>query len=96
MLNSFTQVVHGLSIPIGKLGYHLSVPRFVSRAVDAESRTLPESLAIRGATQQEGQILRLGDPQCPERLTTNGPQLTMVLVGSSLGHSRTPGTGIAP
>lgn len=49
-------VVHGLSIPIGKLGYHLSVPRFVSRAVDAASRTLLESLARRGVTQQEGQI----------------------------------------
>ena len=85
-------MVHGLSIPIGKLGYHLSVPRFVTRAVDAESTTLPESVAVRGSSQYEGQILRLGDPQYPERRASDGTQLTMVLVG---GHSRAPGTGVA-
>lgn len=83
-------MAHGLSIPIGKLGYHLSVPRFLSRAVDAESRNLP----VKG-TQYEGQIRSQGDPQYPERRTSEGPQRLGDPVRCSLGLSRIPGTGIA-
>lgn len=82
-------MVHGLSIPIGKLGYHLSVPRFLSRAVDAESRNLPEPMAIRGSAQYEGQILGQGTPQNLERSRSDGPQLMVVPVDGSLRHSRT-------
>lgn len=74
---------------MGKLGYHLSLPRFLSRAVDAESRNLPESMAIRGSAQYEGQILGQGTPQTPERSRSDRTQLTAVPVGGSLRHSRT-------
>lgn len=42
------QVVHGLSVPVGKLGYRFSLSRTVSSAIDAESRTDLELPARKG------------------------------------------------
>ena len=39
-LLTFLQVVHGLSVPLGKLGYHL--PRTISKAMDSQSRDIDE------------------------------------------------------
>ena len=51
------QVVHGLSVPLGKLGYHL--PRTISSAIESREVDEPEPFRIREHLQQaEEQILR--------------------------------------
>ena len=51
------QVVHGLSVPLGKLGYHL--PRTISSAIESREVDEPEPFHIAERIQQtEEQILR--------------------------------------
>ena len=51
------QVVHGLSVPLGKLGYHL--PRTISSAIESRDLDQPEPFRISEHVQQsEDQILR--------------------------------------
>ncbi|MCJ1392705.1 hypothetical protein MMC18_005576 [Xylographa bjoerkii] len=50
-------VVHGLSVPLGKLGYH--IPRTISSAIESREVDEPEPFHIREHVQQtEEQILR--------------------------------------
>ncbi|MCJ1360702.1 MAG: hypothetical protein MMC33_010711 [Icmadophila ericetorum] len=49
-------VVHGLSVPVGKLGYHL--PRSISSAMESREVDEPEPFRIRERIQNEEQILR--------------------------------------
>ena len=54
------QVVHGLSVPLGKLGYHL--PRTISNAIDSQSRDIeePAPFHVRRHITDGGQYVRQG------------------------------------
>jgi len=49
-------VVHGLSIPLGKLGFYL--PRTLSSALDSSSRDEPESFRVSGSASTIRGVLR--------------------------------------
>lgn len=61
--------MHGLSVPVGKLGYQLSLPRTLSSAVMSRSETepiVPEGQAgaqIQRPLDSERDLTRLGRPK---------------------------------
>ncbi len=103
-----TQVVHGLSIPLGKLGFFL--PRTLSRAFNSHSNEEPESFQISGhiRTSTSG-ILRerrkrqSGIPSgtsTPASTTGGGPHPTGAgtlfrIGGSIIRDDNRPGPGTA-
>ena len=58
------KVVHGLSVPIGMLGYHL--PRTISNAMNPREIGRPESFRIQNSAQRQGLQLRRRNVQCHE------------------------------
>ncbi|KAL8954036.1 MAG: hypothetical protein Q9183_007299, partial [Haloplaca sp. 2 TL-2023] len=75
-------IVHGLSVPIGKLGYHL--PRSISRSPsslerDPEQPVPAEPFPIRDRIEHEGQVL-LGRDQ----RSRSGPSCPIFRIGGSV------------
>lgn len=76
--------MHGLSIPVGKLGYQLSLPRTLTSAAMSRSETEPNALE----GQARAQIQRPLDSQ--QDLTRSGlpkgeePQRVMFPIGGSI------------
>ncbi|MCJ1477368.1 hypothetical protein MMC13_006039 [Lambiella insularis] len=80
-------VVHGLSVPLGKLGYHL--PRTLSNATSAREVDEPETLHVRDRLGNEAHMLRQrhhhrADQRGQERGQDRSPPRPIFLVGGSL------------
>ena len=69
-MTELEQVIHGLSVPLGKVGYHL--PRTISSAITSRDRDDDEPFRIRdrarqgGGARDEKQRARSGDREKAE------------------------------
>ncbi len=81
-------MVHGLSVPIGKLGYH--IPRTLSTAIGSNSRGEPASFQAE-VPQTEHQILRQRiikrNDQRKDQRNRDGPPRTVFGVGGAIIHT---------
>lgn len=80
--------MHGVSVPIGKLGYHL--PRTLSTAIGSNSRGEPGSFQAEGP-QTEPQILRQRiikhNDQSNDQQNRAGPPRTVFGIGGGAIHT---------
>ncbi|MCJ1367652.1 hypothetical protein MMC16_006786 [Acarospora aff. strigata] len=87
-------VVHGLSIPIGKLGFYL--PRTFSTALEPGSRDEPEPFHVEGHPQHEppqiGQRLRPSQLHLGRR-SADGPPRPVFRIGRSVIRDRASQSG---
>ena len=88
MADTLVQVVHGLSVPIGKLGYHL--PRTLSTALGSNSRGEPASFQAEGL-ETEHDIIRQRivkkNIQRDDKRNKDGPARTVFGVGGAVIHT---------
>ena len=79
-------MVHGLSIPLGKLGFYL--PRTITNALDSTARDEPEPFHIREHLHNEAQHIRHGhrqnQPQFGRRTANNSPPRPVFRIGRSV------------
>ena len=81
-----SKVVHGLSVPVGKLGYHL--PRTISDAVLSRDTEEPEGFHIREHVQnQEGELRQRNRQRQENRNSNNVPLRPVFRIGRSVIHS---------
>lgn len=80
--------MHGLSVPVGKLGYQLSLPRTLTSAAMSRSETEPNALEGQARAQIERpldsqqDLTRFGSPK--------GKEPTFPIVGSMIRNSPNP------
>lgn len=80
--------MHGLSIPVGKLGYQLSLTRTLSSVVMSRSETEPTlsegqaGVPIQRPLGSQRDLIRLGRPQGEER-----PRVKFPISGSIIRNS---------
>ncbi|KAI9877274.1 MAG: hypothetical protein M1830_004357 [Pleopsidium flavum] len=87
-------VVHGLSIPLGKLGFYL--PRTISSALDTSTPDEPESFHIRERIQHEQQQIRQRHQQNQLQLgqrSAEGPPRPVFRIGRSVIRERASQAG---
>lgn len=80
--------MHGLSVPVGKLGYQLSLPRTLTSGAMSRSETEPNTLEGQARAQVERpldsqqDLTRFGRPKGKE-----APCVTFPVVGSIIRNS---------
>ncbi|KAI4132745.1 MAG: hypothetical protein LQ347_002479 [Umbilicaria vellea] len=75
-------IVHGLSVPLGKLGYHL--PRTISNAMESREIEEPQLFHLRGRVSTEEQTLRNRHRRRPARRSQDEPARPVFRVGGSI------------
>ena len=88
------QVVHGLSIPLGKLGFYL--PRTITNALDSTSRDEPEPFHIAEHLQHGAQHIRQHHPihsQAGRRNADQSPPRPVFRIGRSVIGERNSEAG---
>lgn len=78
------QVVHGLSVPLGKLGYHL--PRTISNVIETRETEEPEVFPVHSRVDDEAQTLRNRRRQRQARHSQSEPDRPVFRVGGEIIH----------
>ncbi|KAL8747543.1 MAG: hypothetical protein Q9190_000582 [Brigantiaea leucoxantha] len=90
-------IVHGLSVPLGKIGYHL--PRTLSKSTslqaDPEDPLPLEPFHVRDQIENATQILHKKQEQRNSRRLRGGPSRPIFRIGGSFIRSRTSDSGSA-
>lgn len=91
-------MVHGLSVPVGKLGYQLSLPRTLSSAVMSRSETEPNfsegqaGVQIQRPLGSQSDLTRLERPKGEEHLRVRFP-IDAPIIRNSPTHDSNITTG---